>query len=128
MAKVKGYNTHFGYGVAGQVITFVDFANVVDVTPPSMEADDIETTNMDSPDQWKEYEAGFKDAGEAELTLQYAKAAHTTTLGLLAVDKAFCITFSDGAKMTWDGYIKSIGLEIEREGIVTCSIQVKVSG
>lgn len=128
MAKTKGMKTKFSYGDAGQSTTFTDLANVVDVTPPTSEVDDIETTNMDSPDGHKEYEPGLIEGGESEVVLQYVKADHAAVVALLGVPKAFKIEFSDGAKLIWQGYVKSLGLEIEREGIITTPITVKVSG
>jgi hypothetical protein len=40
----------------------------------------------------------------------------------------FRITYADGSKWAFSGYIKAYGDEVEREGIVTTSVTIKVSG
>lgn len=127
----KGSKTKFEYGDGETVAdseTWVAFAKVTDLTPPKPEIDDIDVSHMESPDEWKEYEPGWKEGGEVDVTIQYAKAQNAAVLALLGVKHGFRITFVDGSKWQWDGYLKSTGNEVEREGIVSTVVTVKVSG
>jgi hypothetical protein len=113
--------------------TFVDYAKVTDINGISIEADDIETSNMDSPGAaegtpWKEFTAGWADGGTVELKLQFDKTQADTIYGAFREDKSFRILFVDGSAWTFNGFIKKFGNEIEREKLVTVSATVKVSG
>jgi hypothetical protein len=131
MSVTKGATTTIAYGNAathGDSSSWTDFAGVTEVTPPTFEADEIETSNMNSVEQWKEFVSGWADAGELEVTLQYDKDATEDIFALFREDRGFRITFSDGSTWEFSGFIKSYGDEIDREGIVTTQVSMKLSG
>ena len=123
---VKGHGTTLKHGAADPADVLI--GKVTDITPPNVEVDDIETTNMDSPDTAKEYEAGYLDGGEVEVTVQFVKATQTTVYGLIRTTKFWLIEFSDGSKWSFSGYLKGFANEVEREGIVSMGLTIKVSG
>ncbi|MEM6560041.1 MAG: phage tail tube protein [Planctomycetota bacterium] len=129
--SVKGHSTTIAYGddaTYADSSGFTEFANVTGITPPKAEADDIDVTHMTSPEQWKEYEAGWADGGEVEFTVQFDKSQTSAVFGLFRQNKGYEITFSDGSTWGITGYIKAFGDEIDREGIVTTTLTIKVSG
>jgi hypothetical protein len=131
MSITKGHSTVIEYGdqpTFADSITWTAFANVTGVTPPTPEADDIDVSHMGSEGQFKEFTAGWADGGEVEVTLQYNKDQATTIYGLFRQNKGFRITFSDESYWGLTGYIKSFGDEIDREGIITTTVTIKVSG
>lgn len=125
---VKGHSVKFSYADPGTPTTYTAVAKVIDITPPNVEADDIDVSTMDSPDQFKEFTASWADGGECELTIQFSKQENGTIYSLFRADKAFKIEFSDGSNWTFNGYIKAFGNEVDREGVITTPITIKVSG
>lgn len=120
MSITFGHSTKF-------LVNNIAVAQVVDVTPPNVRVDDIDISNMDSPDQAKEYVAGWLDGGEVEITLQMTTEANAL-YAQIGLTQAFGIQFQDSTAWTWNGYIKAFGHETEREGVVTNSVTVKISG
>lgn len=127
----KGHSTIVAYGSGSTFAdseTFTPFARVTEVTPPTPEADDIDVSHMESDEQFKEYEAGWAEGGEVEFTIQFEKVQAETVYGLFRHSKGYKVTFADGSAWGCTGYIKSFGDEIDREGIVTTGVTIKVSG
>jgi hypothetical protein len=124
---VKGHGTTIGYGatVAGP---HTAIAKVEKVTPGAVSVDDIESTNMDSADEYKEYLAGRKDAGDGTISVQYEKVQSTAINALIAETKNWKITFKDGSTWTCDGYIKGLGTPVEENGLVRTELTIKFSG
>ena len=115
--------------------TWTPFALVVDIPSlPGMEADDIETTHLLSPDRFKEYEAGRADGGEVELKVQFEKVEAERVYSLFKIKRGFKITVNDAvlpanrSSFKFDGYIKNIAPEAAAEGAVETTITIKVSG
>lgn len=126
-----GHSTKFAFGSHATVLasnTWTEIAQVVEISPPEVEADDIETSNMQSPEQFKTFDPGWADGGEVEITVQYEKQATTTIYGLFRVKKGFKMTFEDGAIWSFDGYLKKLGGEVDREGLITQTLTFKISG
>ena len=133
---VKGSQVVFQYGNQATYAassTWTDVAEIIDITPPNVEADDIETSHMMSPNQFKQFEAGWADGGEVDLSVQFEKAKNASLYALFRQPKGFRIMFADapgpsGSKWGFDGYIKGFGNEVDREDIVTADITVKITG
>jgi hypothetical protein len=96
--------------------TYSDVARVVSIEPPSQEADDVEVTDLDSPDGFKEYIAGMTEPGECSFEINFLPShpSHNATTGLLA-DKA------SGAKKNWE-------IEFSDEGATKCHFAAYVKG
>ena len=128
----KGSGVKIGSGAQGTDgaigETFTNFAKLTEIGGISIEADDIETSHMDSPNQFKEFTAGWADAGEVEFTLQFEKAGAAAVWALFRQDKSFRVLFKDGSEWTFNGYLKAFGTEADREGIVTVPCTIKISG
>lgn len=95
--------------------TWVEIPAVVSVTLPEEDVDYQEVTSLDSPNGYREYIAGLKDAGEATMEQRYTRPA----MAQLDADKGivmdYRITFAspDGGATTGD--------TLEFEGIRTGS-------
>lgn len=129
----KGHGVKIGYGDQGAdgavgAGPFTLFARITEIGGIEVEADDIETTHMESPNQYKEFTAGFADAGECDFVLQFQKANAANVWALFRQDKTFEVTFKDGSTWTFNGYLKRFGTEADREGIVTVPCVIKLSG
>lgn len=80
---------------------FTAIANVLDITPPSLERETIDVTTHGSPDAWKEYIGGLKDGGEVSLEINYDPREHD----LLEGD--FGDVVPRDYKVTWPGTLGS---------------------
>lgn len=126
-----GHSTVFEFGNAATVeasTTWTEFAEITDIKPPEIEADDIETSHMQSPEQFKEFIAGWADAGEVEVTCNFLKTNNAAVYALFRQNKGFRMTFEDGSVWKFNGYIKKFANEVDREKIVTAVATVKVNG
>lgn len=130
----RGYGTKLRK-VSGTNSTLI--AQIRDISGPEAEADDIETSNMDSTSRRKEFIAGFVDEGEPTFDLVYAKATMTSLRTLLAPDanESFEIELPDrtntsgiGSIIAFTGYVKKVGVESPHKDLVTCPVSLKVSG
>lgn len=92
-------------------------------------ADDVESTDFDSPEGWKEFEAGLKDAGEITGDLRYDKTLMNTVLEAVGSDKeTWTLTLKDlNALICW-GYVRSLALAVPMGDSVMMPIAIKFSG
>src|SRR5256885_15905879 len=93
--------------------TWTDIAEILDITPPNIEADDIDASHMMSPNQMKELLPGWGDGGEVELSVSFEKTKNGALYNLFREPKGFRIMFADtpgpsGSKKGMDGYIKGL--------------------
>lgn len=126
-----GHSTKFEYGNAttfAASTSWTEFAQILEIAPPEVEADDIEVSHMQSPDQFKQYDPGWADGGEIEMKIQFEKTGAAAAYALFRQKKGFRETYQDGSTWKIDGYIKKFGGTTEREGVVIVEITFKVSG
>lgn len=127
----KGHSTIIEVGDAATVdasAAWTKLGKVTEVTPLTLEGDEIDVSHMESADQWREFDPGWAEAGEIDVTLQYRADDNAAIYELFRVTRGYRITFADGSKWTAAGFIKTFGNEVEREGIVTTSVGIKLSG
>lgn len=128
--SLEGFGSTFGHAASGTAAagTFTELAGLLDITPPEASVDDVETTAHDNTSKSRTFRPGLVDNGEAQLSLHYSATAYAAMVAIKGVEKAFRIKFSDGSGIRWDGYIKSLGTEIDMEGNTTITATAKVSG
>lgn len=123
---IPGHSTKLEYSTSPE--TWVEIENVEEVTPGAISIDDIETSHMQSTDQYKTFMPGWKDAGEATATVQYDETQHAALMARIGVSGGFRVTLQDGSTITFDGYIKGVAVTVEREGKVLTELTIKASG
>lgn len=133
----KGMKTRFEYGDAAthaESNTWTPFAKVVEIGPPPVTADEIETTWLESPDDFKDWEPGLGDAGDASFKIQWAPEQNAEIFNLFRVKKGFRMVYADlpypsGSKLHFNGWIKGIaGESITKDNVVEATITVRVVG
>jgi len=133
----KGMQTRFEYGDTEDFNTatsWTGFAKVIEIGPPPITADDIETTHLQSPDDFKEFDPGLADAGDSTFKIQWEKAQNTTLYNLFREKKGYRIVYADvpypsGSKTMFNGWIKGIaGETITKDSVVEATITVRVVG
>jgi hypothetical protein len=133
----KSVKTKFDYGNAATYAdstTFTPFANVLEIKPPGLTSDDIETTNLDTQDEMKDFDPGLGDAGESTFKIQWDADQTATVYSLFRQKKGFRIVYADapypsGSKLRFNGWIKGIaGETIQKDNVVEAEITVRVVG
>lgn len=113
--------------------TFVDLANVVSVTPPSVEVDDVEVESLDPEDGFKQYMPGLLDSKEVSLNINFdaQDTGHTALIADLnsRAIKQYKILLPDGASWTFSGFIKGFKpSEIQAGDIMQAEVTIRVTG
>lgn len=130
-----GYGTKFQTGNGSSPETFTDLAFVTSITPPGLSRDSIDVSHMQSPDEWREFIAGMKDAGEVSLELNFLQGG-SAFLAMLAefntvsasATKTRRITWPDGSYMEFEAFITGFEPETPMDDKQVASVTFKVSG
>lgn len=125
LSVVMRVNDGSGFAVVGQVL---------DITGPTSEFEDVDVTTRDTTDFYREFLSGLSNPGELtfEIVFDPALASHISLLTLHAArtSVAWKLTWPTAtAKMcTFSGYVKAASPAIPLEGRLTCNFTVKISG
>lgn len=125
MAGIDGFGADF-IKYSGTNTTAV--GGVTSISGPDMEGADLDVSDMDSPNGFREFIPGIVDGGEASLELNWQKTQQTTLHGYWRSTGSFRVVWSDGSKLEFDGYMKSLGTETPFDDKVSASATFKVSG
>lgn len=127
------YGIEFAYAENGTDFTAV--GELVDITPPSITKDVIETTHHGSSGI-KSYIGGLVDFGEVSITVNYSHdTTSQTAIRTLAAtandeagDKRFKITYSDANTETFAGIVTGFSQESPIDDRLTATFAIKVTG
>ena len=107
-------------------------ANLTSIGEIGVESEEIDATDLDSPDNYKEFIAGSKDAGEVSLAGNIKDEANVEKMLALAESQSmeeWVVTYPSGAKWTFNGFVKSFkDGEKTPDGLATFSATIRVSG
>lgn len=126
-AAKLGYGSKLKRKIAG---TYTAVLEVLSVSGPNSEASDVDVTNFDSADGFREFINGLKDGGEVTFETNYVKTEYAR---LLAVHVAgtledWQLLLTDGSNIQFYGTVKSAGIETPVEPQIKNSFSAKVSG
>lgn len=126
MAKIKSF------GVAVSVASNI-IGGLTDVSLPEVEVTDVDITTHDSPDDFKEYVGGLKDAGVMTLTGKYnisdAGQAYLRAPANQGGDAvAVVVTFSDNSTATFNAVVKGYGVGNPLDDAVEFTSSLRISG
>lgn len=98
-----------GNGVDGGSVTYAKVGfEVTSITSPSITRETIDTTHLESPDDFREFIAGLLDTDPATIAFNYvADAADPLYAAMLAGKGDFRITFPNGVKFDFSGIPQS---------------------
>jgi predicted secreted protein len=118
-----------GYGTTVSGASTGALGDLTGVNIAGMDVTDLDVSTMASPDRWKEFIAGMKNAGEVTLTLLYEMGnfdAVQTAFG--GPNEAWTVTFPDGSTFVCSGYIKHLGADSKMDDKITQAVTIKLSG
>lgn len=124
-----GYNSTFGMAEA-QAGPFPALAEVTSITPPGLSRDAINATHLKSPEQFEEFIAGIKKAGEAKMVLNFTPAVYQTLVAAFDAGKQWCqIGWPDGSTtLTFLAVITGLDAGELNNDKMTATLTVKPSG
>lgn len=107
-------------------------ANLTSIGEIGVESEEIDTTDLDSPDDYKEVIAGSKDAGELSLAGNIKDESNVEKMLALAESQSiekWTITYPSGAKWVFNAFVKSFkDGEKNTEGVATFTASLRISG
>lgn len=130
-----GYGVAFGYGDGSSSESFTDFAEVISVGTPALQRDLIDISHASSPNQYREFKAGFIDGGEVSMEFNMVQADYAILQGKMEDSQTtnYKITIPDdnySAKPTiiFPAFVTGLEAEIGAEDKVSCTATFKVAG
>ena len=91
--------------------------------------EDVEITDFDSKERWREWESGMKDAGELTADLNYNKVLAATVYDAFGDEQTWTFTLNDNTSIILcAGYLKSLGLAVELGTQVKMPIGIRFTG
>jgi len=125
-----------GYGLIYEISDgaggWIELAEVIDLTPPNQQTEEVEKSHLRSPGKTREYLSGWNDPGEAGVTINFIPGSATATLilGLKAsgVARAHRITWPNGEIWTFSGFIKGFEASSPMDDRLTAVVTIRVTG
>lgn len=110
--------------------SYTKLAEVVAITPPGMTRETVEVTHLESADEWKQYIAGLKDAGEASITLNFVPSATDSLLAAFnAKTGKYQITFPNSIRLQFSGFFTAYNPpELTPGGVMQATATIKATG
>jgi hypothetical protein len=90
------YGSKLQLGDGDDPEVFADIAEIIELTPPAESRDDIDVSNMQSPNATREHIPGWKDGGEVTFKANWlpTNATHDSATGLRSI-------FGDNVNHNW---------------------------
>lgn len=132
MAAIKSLGVTLVKTKSGSESTNTTIADLTSIGEFGIESDEIDVTTLDSTGGYKEFIAGFKDAGEISLAgivkTESAFTAMATLAGSQAIEE-WTLTFKSGSKWIFNGFVKSFKEgESTINGVRNFTGSIRISG
>ena len=103
---------------------------ITNISGPGISVDEVEITNHNSADDFKEFVAGLIDGGEFSVEGNLTSAIVTGLYAdlLARTSKSYTITFPNGMTWTFTGYPKSFETDSPVDGKLGFSATFRVTG
>ena len=112
--------------------TWVNIAEVSSISGPSMTRETIDVTSLDSTGGYREFIAGFRDAGNVQLAMNFTRTTFDTMKDDFESDTAqnYEIVLPDAENTTleFEGLVIECPLEVPTGDKITSSVNIKVTG
>lgn len=109
-----------------------NIAEVTNISGPSMSRDLIEVTNLDSTSGYREFIAGFRDAGTIVVTMNYTRES----LDMMKEDfedntaqnYEIVLPDSESTSLEFEGLVQEMPLTISVDSQITLEVTIKITG
>lgn len=131
-AAMIGYGSKFQLGNgATPTETFADLAEVSNITPPSVAADVVDATHMQSPNRTREFIDGLIDPGECSFEMNFipgSAADDAIQAWKLAGGRKTCrIVFPNDVTWTFSGILQGYEPAVPTDDKMTATVTIKVT-
>ena len=117
---------------SGSELEDLRIANLTSIGEIGVESEEIDSTDLDSPDNYKEFIAGSKDAGEVSLAGNIKDEANVEKMLALAESQSiesWVVEYPSGAKWTFSAFVKSFkDGEKTTDGLASFTATLRISG
>ena len=107
-------------------------ANLTSIGEIGVESEEIDSTDLDSPNGYKEFIAGSKDAGEVPIAGNIKDESNVEKMLALAESQSveeWTVTYPSGAKWVFNAFVKSFkDGEKTTDGLATFTATLRISG
>lgn len=133
-------NAKIGHGATFEMNTgsgFSTIGEVTNITPPALSKDAIDATHTESPQKYREFISGLRDAGEVSIELNFVPGSASDILIRQAyeLDTAVAcritlpaVLSSPTEMLTFDAIVTGYEPEAPVEDKMTATLTLKVSG
>lgn len=129
---VSGVGTSFKRSDMASTPAFTAISEINNITGPSMSRETIDVTSLDSTGGYREFIAGFRDAGEIQFSMNFSQAGYLLMKDDFESDalRDYQIVLPDAGATTFDfsGLVVELPLDIPMDDKITCNISIKISG
>ncbi len=119
-------------GKSGDELEDLKIANLTSIGEIGVESEEIDATDLDSPDNYKEFIAGSKDAGEVSIAGNIKDESNVEKMLALAESQSiekWTVTYPSGAKWAFNAFVKSFkDGEKTTDGLATFTASLRISG
>ena len=128
----SGIGVTFGRGDGASNETFTNITEIKNISGPDISRDFIDVSSMGSTGGYREFIAGFRDAGQVVLTMNYTRDSYDELKLDFDTDASrnYKITFSDGGATTYDfaGWVVGLSHNIPFDEAVSVEVTIKIDG
>lgn len=107
-------------------------AEVTNISGPSMTRDLIEVTNLDSTSGYREFIAGFRDAGTIVVSMNYTRASLNMMKTDFEDDTAqnyeIILPDTDVTSLEFEGLVQEMPLTVSIDSAITMEVTIKITG
>ena len=129
---ISGVGTAFNRGDGTSSESFDAIAEINTITGPNKSRGTIDVTSLDSTGGYKEFIAGFRDAGEVTLNMNFTLAGYADMDADFEIDTLtnYQIVLPDTGNTTFEfaALVTALGLAIPMDDKVTADVTLKISG
>lgn len=119
-------------GKSGDELEDLKIANLTSIGEIGVESEEIDATDLDSPDNYKEFIAGSKDAGEVSIAGNIKDESNVEKMLALAESQSiekWTVIYPSGAKWVFNAFVKSFkDGEKTTDGLATFTASLRISG
>lgn len=132
MAGTRTIGTTLVKTKSGAEATDLTVANLTKIGEIGLESDEIDTTTLDSAEEFKEFIAGSKDAGTLPIEGNIVSESAVAALLALANSRSleqWTVTYPSGATWEFTAFVKSFkDGEKTPDGLATFKSDLRISG